>query len=379
SRPAPFATQRTEPPARRTRPAEVLADALWAPVREQHHRADELPALPGGTLRALLLLGPRTAPLHGRRRSAVRHLRLPRHHVRHLLRRHQRDSRPRRVSADRQGVRRGRKRLPCPEKDAVGKCIPAPVNTAPVCNYINRQKLIPGADLISTFSFDCAAEEPIGVTKCGAGTYAGCMTAPCQETDAEGTVECRCPLFDGPFEVGKDGQKCSLTDPPGVWSAAHNVSSSGSGQEAVTFPTLDVSTCTPDLPEDHGGRPLLPARPPPAPPTRLGLRPGLRRVHAVPTAGDPGRLHVRRGALHAHLHQQRSRDDACGGLGNCDTTSIIQLETEMGCSCCASQICRCAANAGAQAEIAELDPEQRDRGVTPRWALSGALRRRPAV
>jgi hypothetical protein len=259
----------------------------------------------------------------------------------------------------------------CPERDAIGKCIPAPVNTAPVCNYINRQKLLPGADLISTFSFDCAAEEPIGVTKCGPGTYAGCMTAPCQETGEEGTVECRCPLFDGPFEVGKDGETCSLTDPPGVWSAAHNVSSSGS--DAVTFPTLDVSTCTPDLPEDHGGCPLLPAGPlPPQPPDSVcgpvcdeytqclqqGIQVGFTCDAVLCT------------------HTCTSNDlvsDACGGLGSCETTSIIQLETEMGCSCCASQICRCDANAATQAKIAELDQEQRDRGITPQCDLNGTL------
>jgi hypothetical protein len=143
----------------------------------------------------------------------------------------------------------------CPEKDDDGKCIPAPVNTAPVCNYINQQKLIPGADRISTFSFDCAAEAPIGQTQCEPGTYAGCMTAPCQETGEEGTVACRCPLYDGPFEVGMDNQMCSLTDPPRVWSAAHAVtaSDSGSGEQLTTFPTLDVSACIPDLTDNPTG------------------------------------------------------------------------------------------------------------------------------
>jgi hypothetical protein len=263
----------------------------------------------------------------------------------------------------------------CPEKDDDGKCIPAPVNTAPVCNYINQQKLIPGADQISTFSFDCAAEAPIGQTQCEPGTYAGCMTAPCQETGEEGTVACRCPLYDGPFEVGMDNQMCSLTDPPRVWSAAHAVtaSDSGSGEQLTTFPTLDVSACIPDLTNNPHGCPLLPAGPlPPQPPdsvcdpvcdeytqcVQMGIEVGFTCDAVLCT------------------HSCTSNDlvtDGCGGLGGCDTASIIQLETAMGCSCCASQICRCDANAATQAKIAELNQEERDRGITPQCDINGTL------
>jgi hypothetical protein len=39
-------------------------------------------------------------------------------------------------------------------------------NKAPVCGYINRNKFLPGADLVSAFSFDCALKAPIGQTQC---------------------------------------------------------------------------------------------------------------------------------------------------------------------------------------------------------------------
>ena len=74
-------------------------------------------------------------------------------------------------------------------------------NQAPVCEAINQNKFIPGADMISTFSFDCVPEEGIGQTNCEQALYAGCMTAPCYKTGEEGIVECSCPTFDGPYQV----------------------------------------------------------------------------------------------------------------------------------------------------------------------------------
>jgi len=53
------------------------------------------------------------------------------------------------------------------------------LNSAPVCQAINQNTLIPGADLYSTFSFDCVPTNGIGQTNCGTAPYAGCMTAPC--------------------------------------------------------------------------------------------------------------------------------------------------------------------------------------------------------
>src|SRR3984957_18353746 len=102
----------------------------------------------------------------------------------------------------------------------------AGVNSAPVCQSVNQGTLIPGAKLFSTFSFDCVPTNGIGQTSCGQAPYAGCMTAPCRETDSQpGIVDCSCPVFDGPYQVGQNEQVCSLGDDL-VWSAAYAASTS---------------------------------------------------------------------------------------------------------------------------------------------------------
>lgn len=92
-------------------------------------------------------------------------------------------------------------------------------NLAPACKYVNDHSLIPGANLISTFSFACAGKFPMGHTKCGSGAYAGCMTAPCRRTGTPGIVDCSCPIFTGPNDLGVSNGKCNLGD-GGIWSAA---------------------------------------------------------------------------------------------------------------------------------------------------------------
>jgi hypothetical protein len=97
------------------------------------------------------------------------------------------------------------------------------VNMAPVCDYIQRNALIPGADVISTFSTACVGDFQFGCTDCS-GLYAGCMTAPCYERERyDGTpyVECACPLYDGPYQFGRKGGSCDLGTGL-VWSAAYN-------------------------------------------------------------------------------------------------------------------------------------------------------------
>ena len=110
---------------------------------------------------------------------------------------------------------------------------------APVCKHAKNQNpkddrasLIPGADLVSTFSFAMASDYPKEKTHCHAGLYAGCMTAPCSFPGGKPAgplngqpVECKCPLWNGPFQIGQPGQACSI--PPGptgqsyVWSASY--------------------------------------------------------------------------------------------------------------------------------------------------------------
>ena len=69
--------------------------------------------------------------------------------------------------------------------------------------------------------------------------------------------------------------------------------------------------------------------------------------------------------------------DACAGLGTCaragGLSAIALLESQFGCSCCASQICRCPANPQTNTAIATLDQEQRDRGLVPQCDLNGTL------
>lgn len=119
---------------------------------------------------------------------------------------------------------------------------------APVCGYVAGQSaakpdssLIPGADLISTFSFAMSGKDgtyPLGNTECGAAAYAGCMTAPCNFPPNQGRpvspltgqpVECRCPIWSGPYQIGQtlSPEQCAIPHPVSgptyVWSAAYTV------------------------------------------------------------------------------------------------------------------------------------------------------------
>jgi hypothetical protein len=93
-------------------------------------------------------------------------------------------------------------------------------NKAPVCKYVNNDSLIPGADLISTFSFACAGKMPFGHSQCDSGPYAGCMTAPCRRTATPGIVDCSCPIFNGPYILVINNGNCNAGDGL-VWSSAY--------------------------------------------------------------------------------------------------------------------------------------------------------------
>jgi hypothetical protein len=102
------------------------------------------------------------------------------------------------------------------------------VNDAPVCAAINNNTLIPGADLISTFSLYLEKQMPIHETNCPIPSdYAGCMTAPCKRTGKIDPttklplVQCGCPVYKGPYQVGTATDECVLGG-TNVWSAAYN-------------------------------------------------------------------------------------------------------------------------------------------------------------
>jgi hypothetical protein len=65
--------------------------------------------------------------------------------------------------------------------------------------------------------------------------------------------------------------------------------------------------------------------------------------------------------------------NACTGLSGCDLSEIIKAESAAQCSCCASQLCGCDANAKTEKKIAALDQRQRDRGITPQCDINGTL------
>jgi len=128
----------------------------------------------------------------------------------------------------------------CGPKSQPGDCDGQTI--APVCTYVAAQdpdndavSLIPGADLISTFSFAMDADYQLGATPCE-GLYAGCMTAPCYFAEgatlppADGDpIQCQCPLYNDTYQIGQplQGKNCPIPDAGDghryTWSASNTV------------------------------------------------------------------------------------------------------------------------------------------------------------
>jgi len=246
-----------------------------------------------------------------------------------------------------------------------------------VCDAINKNTLIPGADLISTFSLFLEKEMPIQQTTCATpALYAGCMTAPCKrtgETDpATGLpiVQCACPTFDGPYQVGQDlsqtGQQCVLGD-NSVWSAAF-----APFEDGTIFPT--PPTCFPDSP-GASGCPLLSPKPPiiPLPPSDVSCKKVCEEYKKSNQAG------VEIGFTCDATLCTATKDDfdlvqeACSGLGDSRVSEILKLETEVGFSCAASQICGCEPKKKTNEKIFSLNERQRARGISPQCDQNGTL------
>lgn len=235
-------------------------------------------------------------------------------------------------------------------------------NSAPVCAVINDNELIPGADLISTFSFACVPDQGIGLTNCSPYPYAGCMTAPCyRDGDELGEVTCRCPTWTGPYQVGQTGAQCVL---PGglVWSAAFDPTS--------TSTAPPVSGCVPDAPGGVGC-PLLSSS--------TTLPPGTNCAEVCFEYASCRSGFVEVGytcdatLCTAGCNDQDLVEQACSGLSGCDVSAIIELETRAQCSCCASQLCGCTPNAITNREIGELNALQAARGIQSQCAINGTL------
>jgi hypothetical protein len=101
--------------------------------------------------------------------------------------------------------------------------------TPPACTAINDGTMMPKGSLISVFSTKKTANYSTpnnkSSTSCTKGKYAGCMTAPCHDTgqtDGAGNalVSCRCPVYDGPFEIGQADVPCNANALTPAWTAA---------------------------------------------------------------------------------------------------------------------------------------------------------------
>jgi len=86
---------------------------------------------------------------------------------------------------------------------------------APVCGYLDDGKLIPAAQVISTYDPDVTnlIQDAIppgtqAITNCN-GAFAGCMTAPCKLTK-NGQAQCSCPVFWGNFQLVGPAAACEL-------------------------------------------------------------------------------------------------------------------------------------------------------------------------
>jgi hypothetical protein len=257
------------------------------------------------------------------------------------------------------------------------RCKPNGNITAPVCDAINQNTLIPGADLISTFSLYLESVYPTsnGLT-CNKAPYAGCMTAPCRRGETEVVdpvtglplVQCACPIWSGEYQVGfPNGNACALGG-NNVWSAAF-----APLQQLLPPPPPPQQHCWPDTFGASACPLLLPNPPfiPPPPPnvsckdvcseykksSHFGVEIGFTCDATLCTASsDPFLV-----------------NQACAGLTNSSVSEILKLEVEVGYSCAASQICGCTPTTMTNKEIFRLNAEQRARGIATQCDLNGTL------
>jgi hypothetical protein len=253
------------------------------------------------------------------------------------------------------------------------KCLPFGNKEAPVCKAISQGKLIRGAYRISTFSFALEAKIPIakGQSCDDDILYAGCMTAPCKRTGKYDTftgyplVQCACPTFQGPFQVGRKltppDQDCNLPNNT-VWSAAN-----------ATFDGPQFPNCVPDAPPDKSGCPILP----------LGFNVDVPDDVSCQKVCSEYKQSNQKGiqvgftcdaVLCTDPSNQVLVEDACRGLDKHSTSEIIKLETKVSYSCAASQICDCEPNKKTNEEIWRLNEAQKlDPGVVTQCEYNETL------
>jgi len=279
-------------------------------------------------------------------------------------------------------------------------------NKAPACQAVNRDWVIPTAQLLSVFSPVMSSNYPTGSTACTQGKYAGCMTAPCYHTgkyDSAGNelVECKCPVYDGPFEIGQPGMPCdanaltpassSAAHPQYVWSAAHN--------PKLNHPDPPATGCLPDMAGGKGCPLYTPGATYPVSkgsPLCKQVCDSYRNDMRAGTATAPGKgvqipyscdaaicttLGIGQSASPPPnpLKKANILQNACSGLSSqAGLQAIMTLEEIDQCSCCASQVCGCAnpgtdINADTQVEIGKLNAQQEQIGITPQCQINGTL------
>jgi hypothetical protein len=259
------------------------------------------------------------------------------------------------------------------------------INSAPVCQEVNQGTLIPGSKLYSTFSFDCVPTNGLGVTNCGQAPYAGCMTAPCSSTDTDGIAQCSCPVYNGPYQVGQNEQACTLGSDL-IWSAAYAPPAPTAAPTAATSDRADAGpialsgtvpmppTCLPDAPGAAGCPLYVPGTTVIPPGSNVDCAKVCNEYDSCKQNGG-----VQAGyTCDATLCTDNCNDrdllgTACSGLSGCDISEIVKAETAATCSCCASQLCGCRADANTNSVITMLNQQQRDRGITPQCDINGTL------
>ncbi len=264
----------------------------------------------------------------------------------------------------------------------------ATLNSAPVCANVNQGNLMPGSSIYSTFSFDCVPENGLGLTDCSNAPYAGCMTAPCFKTGQAGMVQCSCPVFNGPYQVGQNDQACTLGDNL-VWSAAYAPGATPTATPAAVSADAVRSTdarasapaavpsppaCLPDAPGGLGCPLYVPGTTILPPDSGVDCAKVCEEYHSClqPKGAQAGFT------CDATLCTDECNDrdlvsTACSGLAGCDISEIVKAETAAQCSCCASQLCECAPSKKTNKAIFALDQQQRDRGVKPQCDINGTL------
>jgi len=276
-------------------------------------------------------------------------------------------------------------------EDTIAKCgvdgsLCGTINAAPVCQQVNDGTLIPGSSVYSTFSLECLPTNGIGITNCTqAAPYAGCMTAPCKKTDQPEIVQCSCPVYNGPYQVGQNEQACTLGSDL-LWSAAYappatptpvpTISVSGpAAVDPIAVPAIPgPPACLPDAP-GGAGCPLYVQGVTTIPPD-AGINCAKVCQEYDSCKGSKGAQAGYTCDATLCTDQCNDRDlvgPACSGLSSCDISEIVKVETAASCSCCAGQLCGCNPSAKTNVAIAAVNQQQRDQMIKPQCDINGTL------